>query len=174
MTAIFNTATLVYFFLYTDSVAVDHPTSSTNNIRIESLSVQSYIHDHPQSREVAYKTEPEDSHGKQGVVNAMVASIGGALPSDPSSSRQTESTPATGIHLPRPPENPAESQHHEVHFQSQSFSVPSHHSLISTPLPPATPSPQHPTLATSQDGGRVYILTIKFTKQSCSHHTYVQ
>ena len=152
VTAIFNTATLVYFFLYTDthSIAVDHPTSSTNNIRIESLSVQSYIHDHPQSRKEAYKTEPEDSHGKQGVVNAMAASIGGALPSDPSSSRQTESASATGTHLSHPPESPAESQHHEVHLQSQSFSVPSHHSLSSTSLPPTTPSPQHPTPATSR------------------------
>ena len=147
VTAIFNTATLVYFFLYTDthSIAVDHLTSSTNNIRIESPSVQSYIHGRPKSREDSYKTEPEDSRGKQGMVNALAASIGGALPSDPSSSRQTESASATGTHLPRPPE----SQHHEVHLQSQSFSVPSHPSLSSTSLPPATPSPQHPTPATS-------------------------
>ena len=151
VTAIFNTTTLVYF-LYTDthSIAVDHPTSSINNIRIESPLVQSYIHGRPQSREDAYKTEPEDSRGKQGMVNAMAASIGGVLPNDPSSSRQTESAPVTGTHLPRPPENPPESQHHEIHLQSQSFSVPSHPALSSTSLPPTTPSPQHPTPATSR------------------------
>ena len=112
--------------------------------------MRTYIHGRPKSREDSYKTEPEDSRGKQGMVSALAASIGGALPSDPSSSRQTESAPVTGTHLPRPPENPAESQHHEIHLQSQSFSVPSHPALSSTSLPPATPSPQHPTLAASR------------------------
>ena len=160
VTVIFNT-TLVYFLLYTDDTVINHPTAITDNLPIDSLSVQSHTHGHPQNREDAYKTEQEDSHGKQ------AASIGRTLPSNPSSSRQTESTPATGTHLPRPPENPAESQHHEVHLQSQSFSVPSHPALSSTSLPPTTPSPQHPTLATSRP-------TLQKVAHEASDHSLVK